>query len=596
MLYTSITNSRLAVLRPLERPHRPSQSMFQDMRVYKPALRMHKSPVFVAMFAASVTLGIVAGAVTGAVASRIPDRTRVLAPRSSSSGTGLKTWSIASASSASDGSIDSLSNTFDNWYLANITIGGSEVTVQLDTGSTDLVLFSDQPIDIINVIPNSYVNDTYGTGWFDGPIATAKLEFGGYTVESQAFLNGTSVNEWNIEVMLPLGIRGIMGIAVDSESTSGIIYELDNLYESQPGKAEEIGRNVIANVFEQNAGLGNFTVVSLGRTDDGEGTGEGSLAIGEYPEGLENQFAQTSAVDAFTPGAARWTVPVDAMAVNSKTLALESAIQGAPSGKAIALIDTGTSKAMVSQAVLSAMYSGIPDAWYSTGLGVWVVPCTADAPNITVTIGGRAYYIHPLDLTDIRTAQDFTFCTSSFSILGFDQSAFDFILGDTFMRNVYTYFYYGDFDETGTIVDSPSIKLVTSSHGVDADYADYSIRRRQNLASFPPEGTKAQIQQAFPQTGPGSSEASVSDAAASQSVDPYQAFVDKLDGFAPVVIGLLGAILVVLLGLLGVGVAICIRRGRVVGAGRSVNYTPVPIRFKEPEGEYKDDVNVRYNQ
>lgn len=60
----------------------------------------------------------------------------------------------------------------------------------------------------------------------------------------------------------------------------------------------------------------------------------------------------------------------------------------------------------------------------------------------------------------------------------------------------------------------------------------------------------------------------------------------------------LGAIFVVLLGLLGVGIALCIRRSRTVGAVCTVNpfYSPVPLRFKEPENEYKDEENVRYGQ
>ena len=120
-------------------------------------------------------------------------------------------------------------------------------------------------------------------------------------------------------------------------------------------------------------------------------------------------------------------------------------------------------------------------------------------------------------------------------------------------------------------------------------------RRRQNLASLPPEGTKSQIQKAFPQTqsssSSSSSDASVAENVATGSDDSYQALLNKLDTLGPVIIGLLGAIFVVLLGLLGVGITMCVRRGRTVGAGRVVDpsYAPVPLRFKEPEAEYKDE-------
>lgn len=60
-----------------------------------------------------------------------------------------------------------------------------EFLVQLDTGSADLVLFPDRPIETSSVINDSQINATYGTGWYAGPIAIAKLEFSGHTVESQ---------------------------------------------------------------------------------------------------------------------------------------------------------------------------------------------------------------------------------------------------------------------------------------------------------------------------------------------------------------------------------------------------------------------------
>ncbi|KZV62257.1 acid protease [Peniophora sp. CONT] len=519
-----------------------------------------------------------------------------------SSTNGLKTRPVQSAASASSGSATGLINNGDVWYLAEITLGGSQFIVQLDSGSTDLVLFPDRHIETQSVIKDSQINATYGTGWTAGPIAVAKLEFGGYTIESQAFLNGTSISDWDIQYSLPLGIRGIMGVALDT-SFSWIHDELDSLYESQ--QAQELGRNALANIFHQDARLGNFTVVLLGRTDDGEGTGEGYLGIGEYPDGFEDFFTNIKPIDTFTP--TDWSVPVDSVGVNGRmAVSLKSAVKGAPAGKAIANLDTGTGAASVSKEVLDAMYGGIQDAWWSDDFEAWVVPCLQGAPNITFTIGGQAYLIHPLDLTDVqdlRPDYNYTVCTSTFDVLDFDNDEFDFLLGDSFLRNAYASFYYGAFDAKGDVVKSPSVKLLSPSNGADATYADFLSRRHQNLASLPPEATKAQLQKAFSQVQSQSkaSDASVSENAVSTSGDDagsYQALIDKLDTFAPVVIGMLGAIFVVLLGLLGLGITMCIRRGRTVGSGRSLDptYAPVPLRFKEPESQYKDEENVRYHQ
>lgn len=177
-------------------------------------------------------------------------------------------------------------------------------------------------------------------------------------------------------------MRGIMGVALDT-SYSWIHDKLDISYGSQ--QADEIGRNVLGNVFNQDANLDNFTVVFLGRTDDGEGTGEGYVEVGGYPEGTEEYFGNVSSIDTYT--STNWNVPVDAITVNGKMVALKSSVQDAPVSKAIALLDTGTSKAIVPRYVLDAMYSEIPNAWWSDDLAAWVVPCLTNAPNITITIG-----------------------------------------------------------------------------------------------------------------------------------------------------------------------------------------------------------------
>lgn len=137
---------------------------------------------------------------------------------------------------------------------------------------------------------------------------------------------------------------------------------------------------------------------------------------------------------------------------------------------------------------------------------------------------------------------------------------------------------------------SPWVKLLSTSDGVDADYADFLARRRQNLGSLPSEATKEQIQ------GLSQSSSSSDDLPLSES--GFQAFVEKIASFEYALIGLLGAIFIVLLSILGVGIALCTRRSRTVGAGRTVDlgYTSVPLRVKEPAGEYRDEENAQYHQ
>ena len=62
-----------------------------------------------------------------------------------------------------------------------------------------------------------------------------------------------------------------------------------------------MGREVLANIFAQEPQLDNFTVIALGRSDDGESTGESYMSIGEYPQELMGAFANTSSIKTVTP-------------------------------------------------------------------------------------------------------------------------------------------------------------------------------------------------------------------------------------------------------------------------------------------------------
>ncbi|VDC02008.1 unnamed protein product [Peniophora sp. CBMAI 1063] len=567
------------------------------------------------MVGSSLLLGAVTLAAQSASALRIPARSVPLSRRNLafSSDKGFKSRPVSNAATSTDdddGSTSFLTNSGNNIYLANITLGGAAFTVQLDTGSTDLVLMPDKHIETTAVILDHQPNSTYGTGYMAGPVAFAKLEFGNYSVDSQAFLNGTSESFFD-QAFFPHGIRGIMGVSLDS-ALSFVHEAMDEVYGDKHGRA--LSRSVLGNVFLQNPELDNFTSVYLGRTGDGEATDEGIFTIGEYVDGAENYMKDIKPVNVFKPTS--WAVPLDAVTVNGKKVALNSTVKGAPSGKAIANLDTGTSLAMVPKFVLDAMYSAFDGAWYSDVLGSWIVPCLSGAPNITYTFGGQDFYIHPLDLTivtDLSPAYNYTVCTPAFDVLSFGTDGMDMLLGDSFLRNSYTAFDYGSFSEDDDMLKSPSVKMLPLS-SADEDYPEFLTYRAKNLASLPKEATKAEVQKILAEeggapAGAGEDDAasdnasedanllSASSAAASSSDDSsYQDLVDKLNTFGPVVIGLLGAIFVTLLGLLAVGVTICIRRGRSVGAARNVapSYAPVPVRFKETE--YRDEEHTRYNE
>ncbi|VDC00079.1 unnamed protein product [Peniophora sp. CBMAI 1063] len=531
-----------------------------------------------------------------------------------SSPNGMKMMPMATAGSPSDPSIMTLMNDQDTKYLVNITLGGSVFTVQYDTGSTDLVLIPDKPITTTSVVQGSNVSQTYGTGFYAGSIAFAKLEFGNYVVDSQAYLNATQVDAYVTANILPEGVRGIMGFDAGVGTTNLQV----ELFQEHGDQGLATGRTFLGNIFAASPDLGNFTVVILGRSDDGERAGEGYFAIGEYPDGLKESFSKVNYVDSTGTTGGHFSVVVDAVSVNGKELPLNSSVspEFVSPGKAVATLDTGAGAGFVTQDFYDAIYSSIPGAFYSADVSAYIVPCLppSGAPNITISIGGQDIYINPLDLISVNDLRpegyNLTFCSSAFALLdlGAGFSGMDYLLGDPFLRNVYTSFYYGSFNASGYQVKAPAVKLVPETQEVDATYADFLSVRGKKLASSPPEATRAQIEKIIAASmantttdGDASIAEDVASAVSSDSDgSSYQSLLDKLDTFAPIVFGLLGAIFVALLGLLGVGVALCIRRGRTVGAARSGNtfYSPVPapVRFKEPVPEYKDEEHALYGQ
>ena len=92
----------------------------------------------------------------------------------------------------------------------------------------------------------------------------------------------------------------------------------------------------------------------------------------------------------------RWNILLDAVLVGSKTVSVSSTVNGAPAGKAVVLLDSGTSYTSVfpfakmplsliaadnsyaPEAVCNAIYGGVPGAAFDASLGQWTVPCSAE--------------------------------------------------------------------------------------------------------------------------------------------------------------------------------------------------------------------------
>lgn len=175
--------------------------------------------------------------------------------------------------------------------------------------------------------------------------------------------------------LFDLGVFGLLGISFSTDDASRVEASIEKEYHNIT-----MGQSPLANIFSQNTSLPNFITVSLGRSGDLEDVSDGAFTISEVIDGYENILETTKLERIQVPGAfTSWAVVLDSMTVNGEQVPLKSVVQGVDSGKAVAVLDTGTTGAGVPKYVMDVMYSGMPNALYDSALESWVVPCNATA-------------------------------------------------------------------------------------------------------------------------------------------------------------------------------------------------------------------------
>ncbi|KAL0579550.1 hypothetical protein V5O48_002479 [Marasmius crinis-equi] len=337
----------------------------------------------------------------------------------------------------------------DLLYMANVTVGGQSYLVQLDTGSSDLWLKHDPfPLPNSKQLPMQY-NLTYGIGWVNGTISTADVKFAEITVKDQAYLDVASANN----PALGYGANGLLGLGFTS--LSSIDAEVN-----KTGSA--VGRSLLYNLFEDNPSEPNFIAFSLQRTSaKGETDIEGTFAIGEY-EPKYQAVAQNPKIPTWpVQNPKRWNVLLDAILFsNGSAVIPKTSVADAPGNKAVVLLDSGTSWTYAPTEVVEAIYGGVSGAYLDKSLGQWIVPCNAEI-DIALQIGGQVFPVHPVDIIPKDIANP-SRCVGSFvpQSLSIGAGSFDWLIGDNFLRSVYSVYDFGDFDSNNKMGD-PYVRLLS---------------------------------------------------------------------------------------------------------------------------------------
>lgn len=352
-------------------------------------------------------------------------------------------------------------------YTLNLTLGGSQFEVQIDTGSSDLYVAGNVP-GSKNTGKTTSV--TYAIGEAEGPIKTATMDFLGFTVENQAFLDLTA-NSQN-----QTAGSGLIGLGPHTGS------------QIQEVLGNGSGDPPLDRIFQLDKSTPNYITVLLGRADDPKDPIQGNLTIGEVLPGYSNLTSQPQLNVTVLPNTEavgqHWQTLLDADGIigpNGKVVDVTTGVASTSNDKQLTVVfDTGYTLAQVPSAVAQAFYESVPGAKLvnvdTLGGPTWEIPCDYEI-NITLKFGGVSFPVNPLDASMNLSAAG---VSGSTCYGGFQPNEnaksplYDMIFGMAFLRNVYMLINFGDFvDNTTNTRADPYIQLLSVSNNSAQIHSDF---------------------------------------------------------------------------------------------------------------------------
>ncbi|CAE6412342.1 unnamed protein product [Rhizoctonia solani] len=411
-----------------------------------------------------------------------------------------------------------LTNTENNIYTTTAQVKGKDIVLQVDTGSSDTWVYPTASTQDLYSDAVTYqdlpLTLSYGRGQVAGYVSQMTMSFAGYTVTNQSLLLVNKEKDMSlIEANLT---NGLLGLGFDTlSSIAGTVSQKTQ---------QNWGRTLLSNIFASDPTTPNHVAFRLDRHEDGNSTDVGAFDVGTFAAGFE-AVNNTAEIPIFSSSAQQklyWNVLVDGVTLNGKAQTLTSTVNGGtqtpPAGKVSAVLDTGYSLPQLSPELAHSIYSAMGGVLVDDGTNTtYAVPCMAEA-QLVFSIGGHTIPIHPLDLTQVQTitstrGTNYTICINAYQPFSSNAGGgeVDYILGDAFLRNVYSVYDYGDFVQgfSGLAQGNPYIKLLPLTDPTAAS-AEFKTARAASLsaAGMPPQLDPTTVNgtpKAIPGTGGGSS-------------------------------------------------------------------------------------------
>ncbi|KAM5531636.1 hypothetical protein V8D89_014688 [Ganoderma adspersum] len=327
----------------------------------------------------------------------------------------------------------------DSSYIGQVTVGTPPQTfkVVLDTGSSDLWVAGTQcpscgstpPFDPTKSSTIKQITDStgrsqvitihYGSGSVAGVLAQDTVSMAGFTVNPQPFL----VVDQMTSGLLQGDVSGIMGLAFQSLASTDATPFWEQLMNGGQFASPEISFWLARHlddptVADETAG----GVMTLGGQNSSLFTGD-----------IEFNTLSNANAPSF------WMLELSGATVQGKSVSV-------PTGSAAAsAIDTGTTLIGAPSAAVTAIFGAIDGAQPLSGQleGFWAFPCDTEV-NVALAFGGKAWPISNADM-NLGRVQGNMCLGGIFDInLGSDVGSGGgnpvWVVGDTFLKNVYTVF------------------------------------------------------------------------------------------------------------------------------------------------------------
>ncbi|KAF9232681.1 aspartic peptidase domain-containing protein [Melanogaster broomeanus] len=324
----------------------------------------------------------------------------------------------------------------DSSYSGPVSIGTPSQTFELilDTGSSDLwvattectlactsqnPLFDPTKSSTYQSSAGSLEID-YGSGSVLGVVSQDTVTFGGFTIPTQALLG---VNDTTVD-LIPDGVSGIMGLGFSTISALQATPFWQALY-----NANQLSQPVFGFFLERYVDQAQLVAYAPGGTLTLGGTNTslytGNIEFIDMPSGSTPSY---------------WLQQVSSITVQGKSISVASS-------SGLAAIDTGTTLIGAPSSIAASFWSNVPNSEALTGQyeGLYAFPCTTTVSS-SISFGGTNWPISTADMNlgSIGTSAGTEMCVGGVfdigSTVGSSQNVPSWIVGDTFLKNVYSVF------------------------------------------------------------------------------------------------------------------------------------------------------------